>query len=321
MSSSSEAAASRQVPPGEAPRSSLPLSGYALGAAGAVLFASKGIVIKLAYAEGIDPETLLALRMGFSLPFYLVVGGIAVAHMRARGEAMPGMRILIQSALVGALGYWFSSYADFLGLQYISASFERLILYTYPLFVVLFGALLFGQPIRLRALWAFALAYSGLALIFVQNFSASGSSTVKGVALVGMAAISFALYQLMASKLLKSIGSALFTCVAMISASLVALVQFVAMRPVEALMVSERGLALALMIAIGATVLPTFLMNAALKRISAQANSMISTVSPVATMALAFLFLGEAVTLTELAGALLVMGSIGWFTYRDSRRR
>lgn len=301
-------------------RPAIPLTGYALGAAGAILFASKGIIIKLAYEEGIDPETLLALRMGFSLPFYLVIGALAIIQIKARGEAMPAGKIMVQSALVGALGYWFSSYVDFLGLQYISASFSRLILFTYPLFVVLFGALLFGQPIKLRAVWAFAASYIGLALIFLQNFSHSGSSTVHGALLVSLAAMSFALYQLMARKLLFSIGSGLFTCIAMISASFVALGQFALVRPISALAVSPHVLTLSIMIAIGATVLPTFLMNAALSRISAQANSMISTVSPVATMVLAFLILGEGATALEMAGAVVVMASVGLFTYADTRR-
>lgn len=299
---------------------SFPLTGYILGATGAILFASKAIIIKLAYEEGIDPETLLALRMGFSLPFYLVIGVLAILQLRARGEAMPTAKIVVQSALVGALGYWFSSYVDFLGLQYISASFERLILFTYPLFVVLFGALLFGQTIRLRALWAFAASYAGLAVIFLQNFSHSGTSTVHGAFWVSLAAMSFALYQLMARKLLFSIGSGLFTCIAMTSASFVALGQFALVRPMSALSVSPHVLMLSVLIAIGATVLPTFLMNAALSRISAQANSMISTVSPVATMVLAFVILGDTATALEMAGAAVVLVSIGLFTWADSRR-
>lgn len=299
----------------------LPLTGYAFGAGGAILFASKGIIIKLAYAEGIDPETLLALRMAFSLPFYLVIGAVALLRLRAKGETMPGARLVVQSALVGALGYWLASYLDFAGLQYISASFSRLILFTYPLYVALLGALLFAQPIRPKAMLAFAVSYGGLALIFLQNVAAMGSDVVKGAVLVTLAAVSFALYQLCARSLLQRVGSGLFTCIAMISASVMAIGQFAVMRPVEALMVSPHGLTLAVLVAIGATVLPTFLMNAALKRISAQANSMISTVSPVATMVLAVLFLGETASLPEIAGAALVMISIGWFTLSDARRR
>ncbi|QIB32756.1 DMT family transporter [Ancylobacter pratisalsi] len=296
-------------------------SGYLFGATGAILFASKGIIIKIAYGIGLDPETLLALRMVFALPFYLVIGAIAVFRMRANGEAMPSRGVLLRSALVGALGYWLASYSDFLGLQYISASFARLILFTYPLFVVLLGALLFRQPIRARALLAFAVAYCGLAVIFLQNFAATGTDTLRGAGFVAMAALSFALYQLLAGSLLRSIGSALFTCIAMTSASIVSLAQFALMRPLEGLVVSGDVLTLALMIAIGATVLPTFFMNAALKRIPPAANAMIGTVSPVATMGLAFLFLGEKVTMIELAGSVLVMLGIGGFSIADARRR
>ncbi|MDF2996544.1 MAG: EamA family transporter [Xanthobacteraceae bacterium] len=308
------------IPEQERAADALPLTGYALGAAGAILFSAKGIIIKLAYAEGIDAETLLALRMLLSLPFYLVIGFFAVRAMRERGEALPSRALVLKAAGIGALGYWFSSYMDFLGLIYISASFERLILFTYPLFVVLFGALFFRQPIRRRALFAFAASYAGLAVIFAQNFSAIGQDATRGTVFVLVAAMSFALYQLTARTVIGQIGSKLFTCIAMGAAAAATLTQFVLLRPISALVVSPHMFWLAVAIAIGATVLPTFLMNAALQRISAQANSTIGTISPVATMILAVLILGETVTPLELGGAILVMVSIGWFTLADSRR-
>ncbi|WAC25685.1 DMT family transporter [Ancylobacter sp. SL191] len=321
MSSVTDAAAARApssaVTPGAKP--TIPLSGYAFAAGGAILFASKGIIIKLAYAEGVDPETLLALRMLFSLPFYVVIGALALFRMRGQAEPLPSARIVLFSALVGALGYWFASYTDFLGLQYISASYARLILFTYPLFVVLFGALLFKLPVKGKALWAFAVAYSGLALIFAQNFSHLGHDAVLGTGLVALTAMSFALYQVLASRLLKHIGSALFTCIAMIAASAAALGQFAVTHPLEKLIVTPHVFWLSVMLAIGATVLPTFLMNAALSRISAQANAMISTMSPVATMVLAVLILGEPTTALDVFGALLVTFSIGWFTLSDRK--
>lgn len=301
-------------------RAPLPLTGYALGAAGAILFSAKGIIIKLAYGEGIDAETLLALRMLLSLPFYLVIGGFALRGMRERGEALPSRSLVLKAAAIGVLGYWFSSYLDFLGLIYISASFERLILFTYPLFVVLFGALFFRQPIRRRALFAFVASYAGLAVIFLQNFSAIGQDATRGTAFVLVAAMSFATYQLAARNVIGQVGSKLFTCIAMGAAAGATLIQFALLRPFSALLVSPHMFMLAIAIAIGATVLPSFLMNAALQRISAQANSTIGTISPVATMVLAVLILGETVTPLELGGAILVMVSVGWFTLADSRR-
>jgi drug/metabolite transporter (DMT)-like permease len=109
-------------------------------AAGAVLFSTKAIIVKLAYGIGLDPETLLALRMGFSLPFYFGIGAMALMDRRRRELPMPGPRQWLRAVLIGLLGYWFASYSDFLGLEYTSAQFERLILFTYPLFVVLLGA-------------------------------------------------------------------------------------------------------------------------------------------------------------------------------------
>ncbi|MBS7540629.1 DMT family transporter [Ancylobacter lacus] len=297
-----------------------PLAGYALGAAGAILFAAKGVIIKIAYGWGIDAETLLALRMGLSLPFYLVIGAMAVAGARTRGVALPSPGLVAKALGVGVLGYWFSSYVDFLGLRDISASFERLILFTYPMFVALFGALLFRQPIRPRALVAFAASYAGLAVIFLQNLTMSGPDTARGAGFVFLAAISFALYQLCARDIIARMGSGLFTCIAMTGAAAVALAQFVVLRPVASLLVEPKVFLIGVMLAIGATVLPSFLMNAALQRISAQANATIGTISPVATMALAMLVLGETVTPAELAGAVLVIGSIGWFTLADRRR-
>jgi drug/metabolite transporter (DMT)-like permease len=308
------------IPQQQRTADALPLTGYMLGAAGAILFSAKGIIIKLAYAEGIDAETLLALRMLLSLPFYVGIGIFAIRAMRERGEELPSRTLVLQAAGVGALGYWFSSYVDFLGLIYISASFERLILFTYPLFVVLFGAMFFRQPIKRRALLAFGLSYAGLALIFLQNFSAIGQNATRGTALVLVAAMSFAMYQLTARKVIGQMGSKLFTCIAMGAASAATLTQFAILRPISALVVSPHLFALSVAIAIGATVLPSFLMNAALQRISAQANSTISTVSPVATMILAVLILGETVTPLELGGAILVMVSVSWFTLADSRR-
>jgi drug/metabolite transporter (DMT)-like permease len=124
-----------------APSSRELLIGYAFAAVGATLFSTKAIIIKLAYADGINAETLLALRMLLSLPFYAAIGLISVAERRRVGRPLPARRAVLYATLVGMLGYWFASYTDFLGLVYISAQFERLILFTYPAFVVVLGAL------------------------------------------------------------------------------------------------------------------------------------------------------------------------------------
>ncbi|HEU6442673.1 MAG TPA: EamA family transporter [Microvirga sp.] len=296
-----------------------PYAGYAMAAIGAALFASKGIIIKLAYAEGIDAETTLALRMILSLPFYLVIGIHALAHTRAKGEPLPDGKLLLRTIGVGLVGYWTSSYLDFKGLEYISAHFERLILFTYPLFVVLFGAAFFRQPIRPKALLAFAISYAGLALLFVQNMAASGSATGTGALYVLSAAVTFALYQLLAKPLIMKIGPQLFTCVAMGAAGIAVILQFLATHPFEAIFVSPTLWGIGLALAFGATVLPSFFLSAALKQISAQANATIGMLSPVVTILLAMAVLGDTVSGSEWLGAALVILGIGWFTLSERR--
>lgn len=305
------------------PQAHLALTGYALAALGAVLFAAKGILAKLAYAEGLDVETLLALRMALSSPFFIAVGVITYVRGRRRDPGTPSpltRRTLLRTAAIGMLGYWFSSFADFQGLLFITPQFERMILFTYPLFVVLFGALFFRQPMRAATLLAFLVSYAGLALVFVQDFAAAGPDVVAGAAWVFAAALSYALYQLLAKEMIRNLGASLFTAVAMSGAALGVFVQFLATHPPEALLVSQRAFWIGVGIALGATVLPSFLMNAGLQRISAQANAIIGTASPVVTLGLAIVFLGERATWIDLAGCLLVIAGIGSFTVLDRRR-
>ncbi|MFD1332476.1 DMT family transporter [Methylopila musalis] len=299
----------------------VPWEGYALAAAGAILFSAKGVLIKLAYAENVDTETLLALRMGLALPVYVAIAALALE--RAGRPAGLDARTLGAAFAVGLLGYWFASYTDFLGLAYISAPFERLILFTYPLFTVLLGAAFFRQPFRLSALAAFGLSYAGLALVFLKDMEAEGfEATRTGAALVLASALAFALYQLFARGLIARLGPKLFTCVAMLAAASASLLQFLLLRDVGVLgALSARAWWLAAALALFATVLPSFLLSAALHRISAQANAAIGTLSPIATLALAVVFLGERATLVDLAGAALVLAGVGCFTLTDQRRR
>ncbi len=298
----------------------LPLTGYLLAAGGAVLFSTKAVIIKLAYAEGISAEALLALRMSLSLPFYLVIGAFAVRRLQQSGAQLPSGRLVLNSALVGLIGYWFASYTDFLGLVYISAQFERLNLFTYPAFVVILGALFFGQRMRPRTLVGIAISYAGLVLIFATKLSELGSDVVTGAGLVLAAAVAFALYQLLAKDLIGRIGAGLFTCIAMSGAAVAALTQFALTEPVSNLFVSPKLFGYGLLIAVAATVLPSFLLNAALQRISAQANATIGTLSPVVTIVLAVAILGERLTWIDIAGTALVIAGVGWFTLADRRR-
>jgi drug/metabolite transporter (DMT)-like permease len=105
----------------------------------------------------------------------------------------------------------------------------------------------------------------------------------------------------------------------MTGATAVFFVQFALTEPMSNLRVSPYLFGLTLALAIGATVLPTFLLNAALQKISAQANATIGTLSPVMTIVLAVIILGETVSVIDVVGTAMVIGGVGWFTLADRK--
>lgn len=316
---------------GGLPRLSARGWGYGLAALGAALFSTKAIIIKLAYDAGysqVDAIMLLGLRMAFALPIYLLIGFWLLR--RKAGSVLPGLSAgtVIASCLVGLLGYYLASYLDLVGLMFLTAQLERLVLFTYPLFVMILGAMFFGGRMTRWGLFSIALSYSGIALVYFNGAIADGDNVAAGILFVLAAAFCFALYQLLARALVGRVGSLLFTCMAMSAAATGSLIHFAVD---SALSGSAAGLdlaaipaeiyALAALLSIAATVIPSFMLNAGLERIGAQAVAMIGTLSPIITIFLAIIILGEPFTLVDAAGAFLVIAGIGVFTWRDSRRR
>ncbi len=296
-------------------------TGYGLAIAGAALFSTKGIFIKLAYTTGIGAETVLALRMIVAVPVYLVILATLLGREPELRKSL-NWRTLIGAALVGVLGYYVASYLDFLGLAYISAQLERLVLFTYPFFSVVLGALFFADRFTWRILPGLALSYLGLGVIFGWNLAVNPDGLVTGTALVLASALAFALYQHLAKREMAAIGSRLFTCIAMIAAGLVGISHNTIQHGVGLYFelspaVWGYGLALGIL----GTVVPSFLMNGAIGRIGARATSSTGAWGPVMTIALAVMVLGEAFTIWHALGTALVIGGSVWFARSERRAK
>ncbi|MDC7681924.1 DMT family transporter [Asticcacaulis sp. BYS171W] len=291
--------------------------GYALAFAGSFLFATKGIFIKLAYEYHVDATTLLMLRLLIATPFFVVIG--LITHYRQRGREPLPLMIYMKALGVGVLGYWFASYTDFEGLVHLTPQFERLILFTYPLFVILFGAAFFGQKLKPLALPAFGIAYAGLAFVFVSDMGEHGHDIAIGTAWVMTSSVAFALYLLLAKPVIARMGPSLFTSVAMVGAALATFVHFGTTHPLSAVPLSPGLLWLCLGLAIGATVLPGYLINFALARISSQANAVIGFVNPVFTLMMSAFILHETISASDVIGTALVLGGVGLYMWLDQR--
>jgi len=294
------------------------LSGYALAFAGSFLFATKGIFIKLAYDYDVDAITLLMLRLLMATPFFVIIG--LITRYRQRHLAPLPLSLYLKALLVGALGYWVASYTDFEGLVYLTPQFERLILFTYPLFVILLGALFFGHRIRPLSLSAFGISYAGLAFVFVHDLQARGDNIVTGALWVMLSSVTFALYLLLARPVIKRMGPSLFTSVAMVGAALATFGHFGATHELHLPAFTPELFWLCLGLAIGATVLPGYLINFALARISSQANAVIGFINPVITLALSGLILREHITVADIIGTLMVVTGVALYTWLDQRQ-
>ncbi|MEZ5825982.1 MAG: DMT family transporter [Geminicoccaceae bacterium] len=289
----------------------LDMLGLAAAIGGAALFSTKPVLIKFAYADGVDAITLLALRLLMSLPFYLAIGLYAW-----RRTSTPAPKLILAIMANGLLGYFAASLLDFIALEHITAQLERLVLFTYPIFVVILGTLFFEQPMRRMALPAILVAYAGLAVVFIGNLRHEGSGDILfGTLLVLGAAFCFALFQLFGRRLVGAVGATLYTSLAMSSAAVGLASYFLLTHPVSALAsVPGPVLLMAFLIAIFATVMPSYLVNYALGRIGADGTAIIGNAGPLFTIALGAWLLGEPFGLLEATGTALVIGGMVLFS-------
>lgn len=280
-------------------------AGLLLAATGSVLFSAKSIVIKLAYRYGVDAETLIALRMLMALPVFV----LALAWT-SRGATPLAGRDHLRLVVIGVLGYYLASYLDFLGLQYITAALERLILYLNPTIVLALSALFLGRRIVRLDVAAITLSYAGIVLVFWHDVNLDAGGVGLGATFVFIATLCYAVYLVVAGELVARIGAIRLTAYAMCVASAGVLVQFALTRPFAALAQPAPVLWLSLFNAAACTVVPVFATMLAVARIGAGNVAMMAMIGPVATIALAYLFLDEGVSGWQLAGTALVLAGV-----------
>jgi drug/metabolite transporter (DMT)-like permease len=297
--------------------------GVFLGITGAILFSMKAVLVKMAY--GIVPDlpavTLMVLRMGLSLPVYVIILLIA----RRAGEGRIGWRETIGAMAAGVLAYYVCTFLDFQGLKHITAQLERLLLFTYPAFVVIFGGLFFGGRITKAGLACVALAYSGLAVVFIGGDITESENLWLGAGLVLACAALFALFQLIANRFVVKIGARVFTCLAMIGAATALLAHFIIISGGPVGMIAALDLppdmwVLAVALAFFCTLLPSFFINMAISRIGAQTVAILGMVGPLATIAAAILVLGEPFGFWDGIGTAITLIGIMLYTFNVQRR-
>jgi drug/metabolite transporter (DMT)-like permease len=280
------------------------VTGLLLAVGGVVFFSLRPIFIKLAYAWVTDPITLLALRMVFSVPFFIAA---ALWVRSATGHRPLAGRELAAVVALGILSYYGASFLDFLALQYIPAGLGRLLLFTYPTIVVILSAVMLRKGVTGREVAALVVTYAGLLLVFAQSLEGEQKNFWLGAAFAFASSICYAVYLVAGAEVISRVGSVRFTAYAMSAASVACILQFLLLRPFSALDVPAPVYGYAIAMAVLSTAVPVFMTSEALRRVGANTVAIIGALGPVTTIAFGWLGLEEVMTPLQLAGAALVL--------------
>ncbi len=283
----------------------LPWAGLAMAVAGAIAFSGKAIIVKLAYRHGVDAVTLLMYRMLFAMPLF-----VALAWWAGRGKPPLAARDLKLVALLGFSGYYLASFLDFAGLQYISASLERLILYLNPTLVLALGALLYGRRVTGRQALALGVSYAGVLLVFGHEVALSGADTLLGAVLVFGSAASYAVYLVLSGEHVQRLGALRLTGWATSVACVLCIGQFGLLRPLQAAQVAPEVIMLSLLNATLCTFAPVILVMLAIARIGPALTAQTGMIGPLSTLLLGVWLLGEPLNAWVAAGTVLVLAGV-----------
>lgn len=294
---------------------SITMAGFLITLLGAILFSTKAVIVKVAFADTKESAlTLLTYRMFFSLPFYAVAAWMAA---RREGSEPLTSKQWIAVILLGLFGYYLSSFFDFVGLQYISAGLERLILFLYPTFAVLINALVFRQSVSRLQWFALALTYAGIGLAYFGELQLDigNPNFYKGSLLVFLCAITYSIYIAGSGQVIPQVGATRFTAWAMLAAVGGVFLHFALAGDYAAVGRSTGLWGYGLLLAVVATVIPSFLISNGMKRIGSNNVAIISSIGPVSTILQAHWILGEHIFTEQIVGTVLVVGGvllIGW---------
>ena len=283
--------------------------GLALAMAGSIAFSGKAIIVKLAYRHGVDAVTLIMYRMLFALPLFALL-----AWWAGRGKPALTRRDWLVVSGLGFSGYYLASFLDFAGLQYITASLERLILYLNPTLVLAIGVLFLGRRVTPRQLIALAVSYCGVLLVFGHEVSFQGGDTALGAALVFASALVYAFYMVLSGEEVGRLGALRLTGLATSIACLFCIAQFLLLRPLAALDVAPEVIWLSVLNATLCTFAPVLMVMMAIERVGASVTAQTGMIGPLSTILMGVLILDEPFSAWILAGTALVLSGIWLLT-------
>lgn len=289
------------------------LYGILMAGLGSVLFSGKAILVKLAFTYNANAETIIALRMLMALPLFW-----AIYWWQARRQTMSRLSLAdqVKIFILGFLGYFFSSYLDFLGLQYISVGLERIVLYLTPTIVLLISYFVLNKRITRLQWYALIVGYLGVIIVFIQDASSTGSTALLGMGLVFASACSYAIYMIGSGEMVKRVGSVRMVVYASSASALLSVIQILFYDPMAVFTQAPQIYWLSLLNAALCTVIPMLLIMIAINHIGSPLVAQAGILGPVSTLFMGWAVLSEPITLLQIGGMILVIGAM-WLLVRN----
>ncbi len=294
------------------------LIAFGLAAIGVIFFSAKAIMVKMAYNYHIDTVSLLLIRMGISLPFYLLIASIESYRKRKNKLQLKDYGMLV---ILGILGYYLASFFDFSGLNYVTASIERLILFVYPTLVVIISAVFLKKPVNLQQIIAVGITYLGVFVAFYKYSVHAGVNTniSLGAVLIFGSALTYSVYLVGSGNIIPRIGSIRFTSYVMIISCLAVLLHYSIDKTANVFIYPKQVYWLGLGMAFVSTIIPSFMLSEAIRRIGATNVAIVGSIGPISTIIMASFFLNETITSFQLLGTFIVI--IGVLTVALTKKK
>lgn len=285
-------------------------SGVLIAIVGIVLFSAKAIMVKLAYQYDVTSLHLLLFRMVFSLPFYIVFS----FYFKPKHSENIKRKDYLWIVFFGFVGYYLASYFDFLGLVYIKAGLERIILFVYPTLVILISRIFLKTKITNQQIVAILITYFGVVIAFWGELQFESQNVVLGGFLIFLAALTYASYIVGSGWLIPKFGVIAFTSYAMIVSSICVIIHYLITDRGNIFDYSYQVYLLSILMAIVSTIIPSFLVSLAIKKLGANNFSIIGSIGPVSTIILAYIFLGEQLSVLQMIGAVIVILGVSYIS-------
>ena len=277
-----------------------------------VFLSTKSIWAKLIYLDSLSPLNVLVCRAVLSLPFFLM------PMIRFDWNSVNKSKVFKYS-FFGAILYLSSSIADFIGLLYISASLERAVLFTFPIYVFLLSSDL--SRITFSKVVLIVSTVLGLAIMFNPTVDNHLTDTLIGISLVLLSAIFWALFIIYSKRAVSNISSTIFTSTYMCITTVLLLLGFIidSKNFTTFSTLQTHTMIYLVFLAIFCSIIPSYLMSFGLKRINASLAAVISAMGPIVTLALDVVILNHNLALNEIIGAIIVTACVTCLTRLNAK--